>query len=195
VAFSSNRDDGVSQIWVIPTEGGTASRLTTQAPASGPRWSPDGRTLLFRSPAGVEALDQIWEVPAEGGAPEPLTEDGYHARMAYAPNGQSIAYQRHDGIGFDLYVMPASGGEGTQLTNGPGDESSPNWSPDGARVAFLADSALQVVSADGGDATRLTELTGDVIDFDWMPDGSALVYSFRVSSVNIWSAQVGARLD
>ena len=49
LAFSSDREDQVSDIWVIAAEGGEARRLTTRADAFGPTWSPDGARIVFDS--------------------------------------------------------------------------------------------------------------------------------------------------
>ena len=93
-------------------------------------------------------------MPRDGGPAEQLTRGGYSARMDYAPDGSRIAYQAHDGVGFDIRVVPAGGGAGARLTTAAEDETRPRWSPDGTRVAFLSGAApereLHVVDAGGG---------------------------------------------
>lgn len=64
-----------------------------------------------------------------------------------------------------------------QLTNGEDGESSPRWSPDGSRLAFLAERAgdeagqIYLIRNDGGEAARLTEHPTTVRDIAWSPDG------------------------
>lgn len=113
--------------------------------------------------------------------------------MDYAPDGSRIAYQAHDGVGFDIRVVPAGGGAGARLTTAAEDETRPRWSPDGTRVAFLSGAApereLHVVDAGGGPVTRLTR-EGDVGGFDWLPDGSGLVYSLTEAAANLWRVDI-----
>jgi len=40
--------------------------------------------------------------------------------------------------GYEIYVMNADGTEQTRLTNDPALDSSPSWSPDGQKIAFLS---------------------------------------------------------
>ena len=48
LAFASKRDDGTTQIWIIPIAGGEAKQLThTSNGASNPRWSSDGKRIAF----------------------------------------------------------------------------------------------------------------------------------------------------
>ena len=142
---------------------------------------------------------QVWRVPSAGGTATPLTEGGYTAQTEYSPDGQTLTYQRHDGVGFDIYVMPANGGAATRLTSEEDDDVSPRWSPDGSRVAFLSgetdNRALHVVSATDGELTRLTDPTGAVGSYEWLPDGSALVCSLREWRANLWRAEIGTLLE
>jgi dipeptidyl aminopeptidase/acylaminoacyl peptidase len=76
------------------------------------------------------------------------------------------------------------GAEPRRMTQGTRD-SSPRYSPDGTRLAFLRASAdgpaqLHVIPADGGDARALTDQRLGVSAFAWSPDGTALAYSARV---------------
>lgn len=83
----------------------------------------------------------------------------------------------------DLYVKDLSSGVITQLTNADVDEFTPEWSPDGARIAFRRESAtflnqfdIWVIGADGSGLTRLTT-TGTAGAPRWSPDGTEIAYN------------------
>jgi acylaminoacyl-peptidase len=63
-------------------------------------------------------------------------------------------------------------------------DRSPEWSPDGARIAFLgrrgARDQLFVAPADGGDAVQLTVIPDGVLALQWSPDGASLAFTARV---------------
>lgn len=64
-------------------------------------------------------------------------------------------------------------------------DSSPAYSPDGSRLAFLragedGPAQLHVIPADGGDARRLTDAPLGVGAFAWSPDGRRIAYAARV---------------
>jgi Tol biopolymer transport system component len=74
--------------------------------------------------------------------------------------------------------MNADGSSVAQLTNAPGFDQSPTWSPDGASIAFSRYNAaatmhgwdIAIVSSAGG-APVMRELPGDQLQPAWSPDG------------------------
>lgn len=70
-------------------------------------------------------------------------------------------------------------------------ETSPRWSPDGQRVAFVRDEGIYVMNADGADVERVTARHPGTEDPAWSPDGRRLAFSaesatgFALNVVNI----------
>lgn len=70
-------------------------------------------------------------------------------------------------------------------------ETSPRWSPDGQRVAFVRDEGIYVMNADGADFERVTARHPGTEDPAWSPDGRRLAFSaesatgFALNVVNI----------
>src|SRR5205809_2594355 len=65
---SEERDEYLSNIWVVGTEGGEPRRFTTGPTKDTlPRWSPDGRWLAFVSDRGPKKKSQLYAMPAAGG--------------------------------------------------------------------------------------------------------------------------------
>ncbi|MGH8398301.1 MAG: S9 family peptidase [Gammaproteobacteria bacterium] len=68
--------------------------------------------------------------------------------------------------------------------------SSPRWSPDGKRLAFLAKDAetkkpqLFIMPMDGGDAQRITDNKQGVLEFTWSPDGSQVAFVAQDPPIN-----------
>jgi dipeptidyl aminopeptidase/acylaminoacyl peptidase len=78
-----------------------------------------------------------------------------------------------------VWVADVSTGKTRQVTNGPGSDRQPRWSPDGKTLAFIStrDSGAQVwvLPIAGGDARRVSHLADGASDPLWLPDGSGFV--------------------
>ena len=84
-----------------------------------------------------------------------------------------------------LYVALTDGNQSLQLTRGDKSATSPEWSPDGRWIGFLAarDSKPEAkpnlwrIRVEGGEAEQLTDEKGGITAFQWSPDGSQIAFS------------------
>lgn len=86
----------------------------------------------------------------------------------------------------NLWIVDVAGGEPRRLTTATAADSSPVWSPDGTRLAFLSkrgddeNSSLYILRRDGGEAEKILELPFGLATPKWLPDSRRLVVATRV---------------
>src|SRR5687767_5602658 len=117
-----------------------------------------------------------------------------------SPDGTQIVYTRRhvnkmeDRWDASLWIMSADGSRNRFLTKG----SSPRWSPDGSRIAFLNDGEpsgaqlfVRYMDAEGATSqvTRVGEPIGDI---GWAPDGRSIGFSMFVPKIDAWRIDMPA---
>lgn len=86
--------------------------------------------------------------------------------------------------------MDADGGNVMRLTDHPGRDDAPDWSPDGTKIAFVSEMSgtatdLYVMDADGGNVTQLTSDPASDGYPGWSPDGEWIAFDREVSRLKI----------
>ena len=78
-----------------------------------------------------------------------------------------------------VWVVEVATGRSRQVTNGPGSDRQPRWSPDGKTLAFIATreggAQIWLLPIAGGDARKVSSLPDGASDPVWLPDGSGLL--------------------
>ena len=93
---------------------------------------------------------------------DPTSEDYFAALVA---GRHAIAYTRSCRRDGEIFVMNTDGSDKTNLTNDPAERLVPDWSPDGAKIAFTSigpggTSEIYAMNADGSNQTNLTNDSG-----------------------------------
>jgi dipeptidyl aminopeptidase/acylaminoacyl peptidase len=134
-------------IWIIPFEGGAPKRL---AEGHSPSVSKTGRVAFIRA-------GQIWVTSVEGDKPTQLVSArGGSSNLRWSPDGATLAFVNSRGDHSFIGVYKPGDASVKYLDPSTDRDSSPVWSADGRRIAFIRTAS---VTRSGGASARREELT------------------------------------
>ena len=121
----------------------------------------DGSLLAISSQSGEEGHSMVYTVPLQGGQPRQVTPTGPSYLHGWSPDGKFLVFTgRRSGV-FDIYRVPAVGGEETQLTRTPVLDDGPEYTPDGRYIYFnsVRSGRMQIwrMQPDGSQPEQLTD--------------------------------------
>ncbi len=204
----------VGEVVEIPTH--PTVETAPQAP-SGQRAQTSRRTLVLLGAAGLLAAVAVgWMVRREAplAAPAPAARfltslPGSENQPALSPDGATVAFSWNgeDQDNYDIYIKGVGTETPVRLTTQASEETSPVWSADGRRLAFVRVSpdggAIHTIDALGGGEKMIAPIFSQRFGFrvrhlDWSPDGASFAVDDKSTeedtvSIFIVSAAGGAR--
>jgi dipeptidyl aminopeptidase/acylaminoacyl peptidase len=169
-----------AQVYLLSMNGGEAKRITNlKNGVSVFRWSPDGRRLVVVSRVG----------PSDS---RPDNKDRSDVR-----HYKNSSYKFNDTGWFDdrrthLWLVEMNSGSAKQITEGDDwNDSDPQWSPDGTRLAFVSNrtgkeyeenrnSDVWVISAEGGKLTKISDHDEADNQPRWSPEGKWIAFTGEI---------------
>lgn len=193
IAFSTDRDGGTYEIYVMNGDGSSPMRLTTNGVHDeNPTWSPDGTKIAF-----VRDSKQIYVMDADGSNQVNISNNVYRdIGPSWSPDGTRILFASDEGDPSlpagtsytEIYTMDPDGTDRTRLTVNVGkNDYLARWSPDGTRITWTNDHAANpqsylfaldvwIMNADGTGQANLTNNGRGDGGAVWSPDGTKIAF-------------------
>jgi Tol biopolymer transport system component len=136
VYFSPARSgEAQGGIWSIPALGGSPRRLMDSLGGADVHMS--GRLACFRL---VDGEVQLVTSSLDGTGVQVIAQSvaGYHLHPRWSPDGRWIAFQKGDGLRFDIFIIPRGGGESRKLTDERNMIRGLAWLPDNSGLVYAS---------------------------------------------------------
>jgi TolB protein len=180
LAFCKSADGGF-EIWTADIDGSNQRQLTDLGSgALFPDWSPQGDRIVFSLSQGPSGPSSLRLVDAASGEVTTLLEDdGPVEYPTFSPEGSTVLYTKSG----QLWTIDVETGQSTQLTtDSTQKDPTPDWSPDGTRIAYHANSAgdddIWIMNADGTDQRNLTAAARAAeLGTAFSPDGQYIAFT------------------
>jgi len=162
---------GNPDIYLIDTTGKIVKRLTSNWGIDvSPRFSPDGEKMAFVS--NRSGSPQIYVLDLKDNKVERLTYEGNYNTSPDWSNLDRIAFTGSMDGGFNIFTISPDGTGLRQVTQGPGNNEDPCWSPDGRYLAFSSNRTggnyhIYLSTANGENQRQVTFLKGDQLAPSW----------------------------
>jgi Tol biopolymer transport system component len=192
ISHHAAEDDGRSNIFVMPAEGGEPRRITQRGPSYFHGFSPDGRELVYAGDRDG-AID-VYRISIDGGEEQRLTDaDGVDDGPEFTPDGQWIYFNSARSGRMQIWRMTAAGNDQQQVSEDDYNNWFPHISPDGKWIAYVAfppdidadahpfykQVTLRLMPVGGGPSRVIAYLYGGQGTINvpsWSPDGKRLAF-------------------
>lgn len=142
--------------------------------------SPDNTQVAISHFTNEDATSRIYILPIEGGDPILVTEKGPSYLHGWSPDGKRLAYCAERGGQYDVYTISVNGGPETQLTNVPGLDDGPEYSPSGKHIWFNSTRSglMQIwrMESDGANPVHMVQEDANCWFPHVSPNGSWVAY-------------------
>jgi TolB protein len=219
IVFVSTRAGGpkqpkVGQIFIIAPGGTVLSQVKSFGEgAAYPSWSPDGSQIAYCAP-DQSGIWYVWAMRRDGTDVRQITP-GIQPR--WSPDGGRLVFSKESNTpgrkpDWDIYTINIDGSGIIQITADEGNETLPDWSPDGKWICYVSvrdrkkpppaikdvfgelkkgpnsDIWLRSLASTDQPPMQLTRLAGQDTYPRWSPDGREIVFaSDRSGDLDIWS--------
>jgi TolB protein len=180
IAFINGSTDK-KELYVMDL-GGAAREITRLGTITlTPSWSPDGQEIFFCSYRG--GFPALYAVNPSSGSVRKLASHGTLNVTPAAGPGGVIAATLNKDKDQEIYLLDHQGNIKQRLTQSPGIDISPAFSPDGRQIAFTSSRGgnpqIYVMPVGGGQARRLTYSGSYNVTPAWSPKGDLIAYASR----------------
>lgn len=143
--------------------------------------SADGKQIALSSGTTEDGKSCVYTLPFTGGTPRLITPLGPSYLHGWSPDQAQLAYCAERNGNFDVYVIPAQGGEEIRLTTTDGLDDGPEYSPCGEYIWFNSvRTGLMQIWRMKTDGSEQTQMTFDKTRNAWFPhispDGKQVLF-------------------